>query len=876
MALQRAEKDQSLFRLIQGGGQLDSYHAVDHATTLSSIDEITSMSALEYALIHNRTDVVLYLQRIAEAGDLAVDAGSVAVPSQSRSKHLLHRMRHAQEAVKNMLNSNDAFSDDLKTRWDTWERLLRRWYHTLHITPAYAKSPDCHVHVLGNTTIGVHFVHVPEGTTYVRIEVWVGRADERAASYAKSVANDTLATRIVSCGRPRHVITDLLSGETYHVQVQGYNPHGFGKSTATHSPCVHLSDERLHGVRSKEYTEFDHTVRDVQAQVSAVHEGRFDVKNAKPRLKKNLRKGLYVSALLSRQLPSQTLPAGDERLQSSGFDPSSTQILMHNTAYLPTVSVGYVSNDYSAECMRDASWITRCCADWCALPTFPSAVQVVPSSAAAAEIADTPTLRLRRALIEALKSLNSLLGTTELGSYWGTPIVVEQSRATVLLFGCLCHKLTRVPRGLTWIDYEKAQAHVARPPPSTDDKCYPTAVMRAIPDVLQWQHSRRRLPPGLYVGAVLATSTLAGIYLHVERNGQGMFPVQPVRTTTAVSQCDWTELFSTPGFQHNDLRAAVSEGFRLLFKRLDIGNGQTWRLYEHALTLGDDTVVILAMPPSGEFLSETCATISDVVVPADGATAGSNTIPVLREVLESRLWAAHLPEYKAFCKLFCQLDCDSIVAHRQRRAAIGGAEVNAADAALAQCVPALEKLTKVWDDVQFVQQLIRWARQESAAKSVTTIGDLTATGTTATIGRTVPRRRLPSRPSQRRKHVGSVAQAHTMIPETRRVRPAGITSTPRTGVVFLYEQLHAHPGVEFLHIIERVSPTTTLHALVDTGCLSFLDDRSDYTCSLRQHGEASGDGGTSRELRLDICPRYLQHRHVHQSTEGTYRIVLST
>lgn len=81
------------------------------------------------------------------------------------------------------------------------------------------------------------------------------------------------------------------------------------------------------------------------------------------------------------------------------------------------------------------------------------------------------------------------------------------------------------------------------------------------------------------------------------------------------------------------------------------------------------------------------------------------------------MWAAHLIGYKPFCKMFCQLDCASIVAHRRRRAAIGDVEVSSADAAIAQCYPALKKLTSAWDDVQFVQQLIRWARARDGADS---------------------------------------------------------------------------------------------------------------------------------------------------------------
>lgn len=455
----------TVFLMIQKGHPLASYLAVDGEATASCLDVYTSISALEYAIIYDRSDAILYLQTLEDAKHAPFDAQSIAVSSSVRSERLHEGMSRAQAAVRSAhKNTGSAIiTDELRSRWYAWEHIVRQWYQTLESTTGDVRPPECHVQIFGDDSIGIHLVGIPAGTTYVQLEWWAGHASERTKSYTECIATNRIASRIIPCGISRHTITNLDLGQTYHVQIRGYNPHGFGEAVPANPPCVHLAVERLRGVRSKEVAAFENIVINAQSQGNGLSASRMEVKKIKVKLKKNLRKGLYVSALLSRPAPGdshpQSDPADGDREYAHTFDGSRTQVLVHSAAYLPTVPVAYTSNDFVAECTRDADWITRCCVDWHALPTFPG----TPTHAGAskgvsmADVSDTPTLQLRRAIVAALAGLNSLVGKKDLGPYWGTPLVVQRNRATVLLFGRRFSDLPRAPRGMSWVDYGKVR-----------------------------------------------------------------------------------------------------------------------------------------------------------------------------------------------------------------------------------------------------------------------------------------------------------------------------------------------------------------------------------------------------------------------------------
>ncbi|XP_059176927.1 ankyrin repeat and fibronectin type-III domain-containing protein 1-like isoform X2 [Physella acuta] len=497
-------------------------------------------------------------------------------------------------------------------------------------------------------------------------------------------------------------IKNLNKGNMYYVRVCAWNVKGLGPYCQSEPACAAPScwrevdgiPSRLEGKVASLYTLYHQVkksrppeaaeMKDIlnRGAESPMQKKRISIKNlfvSTPKFQKTVKRGVYMACLFYNE----------------------DRILVTSEEQLPIIEV---DETFSAPSIQnDLYWLLKVSCMWEEVKVLKQDMERTSSAGS--------TFRCK--LLQAIISLQSGLGVTDLGQFFHRPV---RDNSSSIIFTVV--NQIRDPKLVTlgsskWVTFGKLARRQSLS--SVDSADAHSLLITSVPEMILYnQVSGVALPRGLYLGYVKLQASVEVLRVMVPNKTPNCVPHVKIRDMPNVSKEEWEWLLKSDSHKHTITMTTTQKNFqqllvdatKKLFSQLELSEEMlaSHRVYDlEVLELSPSVTMILILPS----MEDICIVPghSDILA----KRADYSFLPV--QIFESIHMHAYLPEFfSLYARLSAIVEMDGVLAQQGHREAFSSEELSKAKEQVEVTAHLQQNLDRIWKCARWIRDITTYAR----------------------------------------------------------------------------------------------------------------------------------------------------------------------
>ncbi|XP_076323113.1 ankyrin repeat and fibronectin type-III domain-containing protein 1-like isoform X2 [Tachypleus tridentatus] len=508
------------------------------------------------------------------------------------------------------------------------------------------------------------------------------------------------------------VITNLVHGSTYYVQVAAGNSKGLSSYqktspiSAVPSSWRDLDNREARGVGQLRKLDdlFHQIINSRPAHAAEVkvstepsdtpHQQRRQMKKSiknlftsAPNFQKNMKRGVYLACLFYHE----------------------DKILVTTEQMIPVLEV---DESYPPFLHAHFHWLMKVACTWEDVKTLRQDMEKSHSAS---------TLHFRSKLLQAIEQMQAALGTRDIGQLFYKPFKDTEGTLVITTVRYVSDLKSQKNLSVRWLPLSKIQ----RTLPSVNTSDYGEApsvseqLLSSLQEIITYNEvSCLRLSRGLYLGYVKLKSSVDVIRVLVPWKAPNVLPFCRIRENPHVAKEEWEWLQVLANDEQSGSPTTVQQRFQKLLtsavknlcSHYSIPADQigAHRIYEaEVIELSPDVSFVLMMPP----LDSVCS----VPGQSDELTSRADCIPLPVQIFEM----IHMKTYNSsfiarYSRLSSILEMDTMLAQHAQREAFSSSEITLAKHRLNQLQEFQIQVDNTWRAMRWIMDVLTFARDKQS------------------------------------------------------------------------------------------------------------------------------------------------------------------
>ncbi|XP_022238607.1 uncharacterized protein LOC106457080 isoform X2 [Limulus polyphemus] len=670
---------------------------------------------LDIALMTNSASMVKLLQ--SRGG-----RESTKFPTKEcRSSHISTLVEEAERCIEELksclvsASTNTSFTAPL---FKEKERQLALWQRRHELLKRMGKGfeqirvPDLpklvHLEVAGTDSLKIR---IEESQTAKAPETIVTKY-KVVCSTVEDFSSLVTSQEVTDVQRLEVVVTNLVHGSTYYIQVAAGNSKGFSSFQKTYpisavpSSWRDLDNREARGVGQLRKLDdlFHQIINSRPAHASEVkvstepsdtpHQQRRQMKKSlknlftsSPNFQKNMKRGVYLACLFYHE----------------------DKILVTTEETLPVLEV---DESYPPFLHADFHWLMKVACTWEDVKTLRQDMEKSHSAS---------TLHFRSKLLQAIEQMQAALGTHDMGQLFYKPFKDTEGTLVITTVKYVSDLKSQKNLSVRWLPLSKIQRKL---PSIITGDCGETPsvneqLLSSLQEIIIYnQVSCLHLSRGLYLGYVKLKSSVDVIRVLVPWKAPNVLPFCRIRENPHVAKEEWEWMQALANDEQSDSPTTVQQRFQKLLtsavknlcSHYSIPADQigTHRIYEaEVIELSPDVSFVLMMPP----LDSVCS----VPGQSDELTSRTDCIPLPVQIFEMIHMKTYNPNFIArYSRLSSILEMDTMLAQHAQRKAFSSSEVTSAKHRLNQLQEFQIQVDNTWRAMRWIMDVLTFARDKQS------------------------------------------------------------------------------------------------------------------------------------------------------------------